>query len=125
MNTHTDKAAELDAYIKDIRRRCNLDSWTHFVNDVDVPGDLYPALASNRPELIKAIPPRQLEPEEAKALFNIIGTLIETNAALKEHAAHTAKMVLQWGDAFKHLRSLGYSIERFATFDHAEEVSEE
>jgi hypothetical protein len=87
------------------------------VDELKIPAELYPALATGRPELIKLAAPRDLTATEAEALYKIIGCLIETNVALREHAAQLAVFVGQWSDAFKHLRSLGDRINRFAMFD--------
>lgn len=118
MTKPRDKAEQLEADIKRLSQACKLDNWTQLINEVDVPYDIAPALLSGRPELIKIIPPRDITANEAKALFNIIGSLIETNSALQEHAAQLSLFVGNWADAFKHLRSLGDKIQRFAQFDH-------
>jgi hypothetical protein len=118
MNDRKSKTQELDEQIKRLAKECKLDSWTAFVDPVDVPGDFYPALASGRPELIKLIQPRALSADETKALFQIIASLIGTNMALREHAEQLALFTHNWADAFKALHSVGERIERFARFEH-------
>jgi hypothetical protein len=114
------KPSDLEMSIQYHAEKCKLDNWTAFVNPIDVPADIFPALQSGRPELIKLIQPRELTAVEAKALFNIIGTLIETNTALRDHAAFVSQFVGNWADSFKALRSVGDRIVRFAAFDHGE-----
>lgn len=118
------KTQELDERIKQLAVNCKLDAWTAFVNEMQVPGDIYPALASGRPELIALIQPRALSADEAKPLFDIIASLIGTNMALREHAEQLALFAHNWADAFKALHSVGQRIERFANFDH-EEIEDE
>lgn len=112
------KAAELDAEIKRLASACRLDAWTAFVDEMKVPSDIYPALASGRPELIELIQPRALTAEEAKPLFAIIATLIGTNFALRQHSEQLAAFTHNWADSFKALHAVGSRIERFANFDH-------
>lgn len=113
-----DKAHELNEQIKRLASECRLDSWTALVKDTAVPGDIYPALSSGRPELIALIQPRDLTAAEAKVLFDIIASLIGTNIALKEHAQQLALFTKIWADAFKQLESVGDRVQRFAQFQH-------
>jgi hypothetical protein len=116
---------QLEEQIIRLSQQCKLDTWTQFVDELKIPMDIYPALASGRPELIKLAKPRDLTAVETEALLNIIGCLIETNFALREHAAQLADFVGTWTDAFKHLRSVGDRIQRFALFDHEQEIGDE
>jgi hypothetical protein len=118
MNDRKNKAQELDEQIKLLASECRLDAWTAFVDEMAVPGDMYPALASGRPELLKLIQPRAMTADEAKPLFDIIASLIATNMALREHAEQLALFAHNWADAFKALHSVGERIERFAKFEH-------
>lgn len=120
MNHANDRAQQLDNEIKRLASACQLDGWNAFVDDILVPGDIYPALASGRPELIKLIQPRALSADEAKVLFDIIASLIGTNMALREHAQRVAQFTDNWADAFKALHSVGNRIQRFANFEHDE-----
>src|SRR4051812_34789126 len=101
MNKHSSKKQQLQDDLVRLSKSCRLDNWTAFVNEMTVPADIYPALASGRPELIKIIQPRELTAAEAKALFDIVGTLIETNMALREHAERLAQLTDTWADSFK------------------------
>jgi hypothetical protein len=111
------KSEELDIKIKRLAEQCKLDSWTSFVDEMKIPGDLYPALASGRAELLRLVQPRDLSADEAKVLLNIIATLMNTNMALREHAEQLALFTHNWADAFKQLKSVGERIERFANFE--------
>jgi hypothetical protein len=114
------KAEALDDEIRRLAALCKLDSWTAYVDPMTVPSDIYPALLSGRPELLKAVQPRALSADESKVLFDIIGNLIETNIALRDHASQLASFTHIWTDAFKQLHSVGERIERFAKFQHGD-----
>jgi hypothetical protein len=124
MNDRKNKTQQLDEEIRRLASECKLDNWTAFVDEMKVPADIYPALASGRPELLKLMQPRALSADEAKVLFNIIGSLISTNMALREHAEQLALFTHNWADAFKALRGVGERIERFANFEHDAEEEE-
>lgn len=119
-----DKTQELNELITDLASRCKLDNWNQFTEEVKVPAELLPALMSGRTELLKLVPPRALTAEEAAAMYKLVAVLMETNAALKEHAEQLALFTQNWADAFKHLHSLGNRIKRFAMFDHRESEDE-
>lgn len=120
-----DKARELGDEINRLAAECKLDNWTELVDEIKVPAEIYPALMSGRPELIKLIQPRDLTADESKVLFDIIGTLIKTNTALRDHAEQVAQFVDNWAGAFAQLRSAGAKIQRFANFEHADMIEEE
>jgi hypothetical protein len=120
-----DRRAELDADIARLSKAAKLDGWAAFVRELDIPMDIYPAIASGRTELLAMIRPRDYSKEEMVKIFKLIAGLIETNVALREHAEQTSHLVDIWSDAFKQLESLGQRIKRFATFDHAEQEAEE
>lgn len=125
MSPRQTNAERLNEEIKRLAALCKLDSWTSFVDDMKVPSDIYAALASGRPELIKAVSPRALTAEQAKPLFDIIASLIGTNVALRDHAQQLAHFTHIWTDAFKQLHSVGDRIERFANFKHGVDEVEE
>jgi len=128
MNSRINQAnriQQLEDQLTRLTAECKLDSWTAFVDEMKVPNDIYVALATGRPELIKAIGPRDLKAEEAEALFSIISSLLKTNMALREHAEQLACFTDQWIQAFKALFSVGRRINRFAYFDKAETDDEE
>lgn len=119
------RAVELDAEIKRLSVACRLDAWNAFVEEMKVPGDIYPALASGRPELIKLVQPRALTADEAKVLFDIIASLIGTNIALREHAEKVAQLVDNWAGMFAGLQGTGQRIQRFAQFDRDASLDDE
>lgn len=110
------KERALEEQIKRLAKDCKLDSWNSFVENMTVPTDIYAALMTNRPELLKACPPRELNKEECAALYGVLAGLMQTNAALREHAQDLAHFVDTWGSAFKQLHSVGNRIQRFANF---------
>lgn len=114
------KTEELDALINELGPRCRLDSYTSFVQELPVLRELMPALATGRTELLAAANPRPLSQDECAAMFKLVGGLIETNFALREHAEQLALMTTNWAQAFKHLHSVGDKVARFANFQPVE-----
>lgn len=112
---------DLNDHITEINERQRLDSWTAFVDELQVPSELYPAILTLRHELVRAAPVRAMNEQEVRALYALIAGLLETNAALREHAQEVAKLVSNWGDAFTALRGVGRRIENFANFRRDEE----
>jgi hypothetical protein len=125
MNNRRNKTEQLDAEITRLAKACKLDGWNSFVDEMTMPGSVYLPLATGRPELIRVIKPCDLTAEQVKPMLNMIATLIETNVALRDHAAQIAHMVEIWADAFKHLHSVGEKIERFANFKTVTEEDSE
>lgn len=119
------KERDLEALIKQLAEKCKLDSWNSFVENMQVPADIYPALMTNRPELLKIAPPRALSKEECAVIYKILAGLLETNAALREHAEQVAHFVDLWSDAFKHLRGLGERIQKFANFRYQDDENDD
>lgn len=106
----------LDAEIDRLSEATKLNSWTDFIDALNVPADLFPALMANRPELVKLVKPRPLSTDEHKVYLELIAGILETNRALREHAQQLAQLTGNWADAFTALRSIGQRIERFANF---------
>jgi len=118
----------LNAEIDEARRNARLDSWNSFVEPLNVPSDIYPAILTLRHELMKTAPARALTAEECKTVYAVIGGLIETNAALRFHAERLAQLVDSWAGNFKALERTGQRIQRFANFGDVgadEETDEE
>lgn len=111
------KAVYLDNIIDMYVAKNKLDSWSAFVKDCAVPADLYPALATARPELIALAGARDMTALEVATLYKLIASLMETNMVLKEHAEQLSIMVKNWLGAFKHLHGVGDKINRFANFE--------
>jgi hypothetical protein len=113
--------AEIDRLVEDTK----LNSWTDFVDALNVPNDLFPALMSNRPELIKIVKARPLSAEEHGVYLELIAGLMKTNAALREHASQLARLTTNWSHAFVGLRNIGQRIERFANFKRSTSSEED
>src|SRR5262252_8342811 len=82
----------IQAEIAEYRDKTKLDSWNSFVEELQVPGDLYPALVTMRPELVRAATPQALDRDQCIVLYKLIAGLLETNAALREHTARVAQL---------------------------------
>jgi hypothetical protein len=102
-----------------------LNSWNSFIEELQVPGDLQAALLTGRGTLVKIAPPRALSAEECETLYKLIGGLIDTNAALREHAAEVAHLVDLWAGSFTQLDTLGRRIQHYANFRVPEKEEEE
>jgi hypothetical protein len=107
-------AERLNDYITELSNKASLDSWNSFVEELRVPGDIAPMLTSGRHQLRP--PGRALTAEECEVLYRLIGGLVETNAALRQHAHELAHLMHIWTDAFKQLHTVGYRIQQFANF---------
>lgn len=111
-------ADELNAKIADLAARATMNDWNAFVRELPVPHDLMLALMTARPELIRLVQPREYSAKEMMAMFELVAGLLETNAALREHAQQVSHLVSNWASAFDQLRSIGEKIELFANFQH-------
>lgn len=116
-NAKTHAREERLAQLRELSAACTLDSWNSFVRELTVPGDLVPALLTNRPELLGLLKPRALSEEECGQLYTLIGGLLETNAALRQHAQTTAQLVEDWMSNFVGLQATAEKIQMFANFD--------
>jgi len=121
--TKPSKTERLAAHVKELRERTSLESWNAFIREMAVPSDLFPALMTGRTQLLPK--GRPLDASECQVLYNIIGTLMDTNAALREHTEQTGILVKEWGDAFKGLFTLASHIETFANLRQDGELEEE
>lgn len=113
----------MDADIDRLIEQTKLNSWTDFVDALNVPTDLFPAMMSNRPELVKLVKSRPLSAVEHQVYLDLIAGLMETNAALREHASQLARLTTNWSHAFVGLRNIGQRIERFANFKRSTSTS--
>ena len=111
-------AKDMDVAIIELARKAKLDAWNAFVEELKVPSELFPALMTNRPEMVRLAPRRPLSAEEADALYNLIAGLIETNSALREHAAQVATLVQDWMSGIHGLISTARKVRQFARFEH-------
>ena len=114
----------LSNLIDQLSKSAKLDSLTSFVDEVRVPADIYAALQSGRPELIRIVQPRPLAEDDCRELYKLIAVLIETNMAFRAHAEQVAQLVNIWADAFKQLERVGLRIENFANFRHPEAIQD-
>lgn len=114
------KEQELNDRIIDLAKRQRLGGWNEFVEELKVPSELVPGLITMRPELIRLTSVRPLTASEGQALYTLIGALIETNMALREHAQGVATMVENWTGSIYGMVKLAGRIERFAEFRHAD-----
>lgn len=111
---------ELDEAVIELARKATLESWGSFVEELQVPSEIYPALVTNRPELLRLAQPRALTAEEVGVLYRLIGGLLETNAALRAHASQVANLVHDWRAAVDGFVSTARKVENFAQFHHSD-----
>lgn len=116
---------ELQERVIELAAKAKLDSWNSFVEELPVPAELFPALVTNRVELIKLAKPRGLSLEEVAALYKLIAGLMETNQALREHASNVATLVQDWLATQAGALTLARKVAAFARFQHDYVESEE
>jgi hypothetical protein len=71
--------------IADIHEK--MESWSSFVRALNIPSEIAPAFMTGRVELMRLARPRPLSEEECRVLYELIGGLLETNMALRDHAS--------------------------------------
>jgi hypothetical protein len=106
--------------IAEYRDKAKLDSWNSFVEELKVPSELYPALLTSRPELVVAATPRAMNADECKIIYKLIGGLLETNAALREHTARVAQLAENLSSQMLGFQRVAHQIELFANFKNPE-----
>lgn len=119
------RSEQIGDLLADYISSAKIDSWAAFVGELQVPSDLYPALLTMRPELLKAVTPRALTADEHRTLLNLIAGLIETNVALRMHAQEVSTLANGWLDQFRGLDTVGRRIVAFAAFDRADQPADE
>jgi len=115
----------LDNQITDLAERCRLRDWSHYIESIELPQDVLPALMTGRPELLRTVRPRALTEDEAAKLYKAMAGLIETNMALREHAEQLAQLTNNWAQQFAGLHGVGEKIQRFANFKRSYDEVEE
>lgn len=115
---------ELDERVVELSKQAKLDSWNSFVEELQIPSEVYPALLTNRPELIRLARPRPLNEEEVAALYKLIAGLLETNQALRLHAQQVGDMTREFSGALRGVITTAVKLKRFAQFRH-DEVDDE
>lgn len=111
---------QTEAKILEIQERMR--TWNDFVREIKVPAEIAPAFQTGRIELIKLARPRALSAEECGALYDVIGGLLETNQALKEHAQLVGDLV---ATTHQGLKGAVHAVERMRRFAAFEEPVEE
>jgi hypothetical protein len=102
--------------VAEYRSKAKLDSWNSFVEELQVPSELYPALVTNRPELLRLVQARPLTSDECAVIYKLVAGLLETNAALRLHTARVAQLTNNLNGAMKQFGSAAQSIQQFANF---------
>lgn len=121
----TSSEERLNTYLDTLIEKGRLESWTSFVEALEVPTELLPAMMTNRAELVKLVVPHAQTANEHAVYLKLIAGLIETNSALRKHSEHVAHLINNWSGAFKALRNVGQRIEAFAQFKHSNKIEEE
>ena len=109
----TDWDAKLLERINQVSR---LESWTSFVESINVPGDILPALMTGRPELLRIVKGRALTADECTAIYKLVSVLIDTNMALREHAQLVAQLTQNMMGGFQAINAHAKRIDDFANF---------
>lgn len=125
MSSNPKKNALLDEILEEVEQAQPLDHWTSFIETLHFPREMAPAMVTGRPELLAILQPRDLTAAECKVMFDLIGGLIRTNIALRQHAEKVSQLTDNWAGAFKQLASVGYDIQAFAKFERVEGAREQ
>lgn len=112
---------ELNDLIDRLNDASGLDDWNAYAESVDVPGELFPALMTGRPELLALLQPRAMTAEEVGKLYKLISVLVRTNQLLQQHARAVAHQVDIWSDSFKQLATVGHRVQLFANFKRTDQ----
>lgn len=107
---------ELSELVLNLRKASKLDSWSSFVEELKLPSEIFPAIMTGRPELLRIAQPRAITAEEHAAYLALIAGLIETNAALRAHTEQVAHLVETWMGQFQGSFALAQQINQFAAF---------
>jgi hypothetical protein len=102
-----DRLAEINA---------QMEHWTSFIRALDVPGDLVPAFASGRVELVRLAQPRPISEAECRVLYDLIGGLLETNRVLRDHAQAVADYAQVIAGNVKGVLTTAERLQRLAEF---------
>jgi hypothetical protein len=120
-----ERIEDLNAMVTAAQASTALESWNAFIETLDIPREIAPAIFTGRPELLALMQPRTLDAAECKVMFALISNLIRTNVALRTHAERTAQLVDNWTGAFAALRGVGEDIQRFANFERVDDEQED
>jgi prophage DNA circulation protein len=112
----TDATTERDAMVQALHDSMALRSPAEFVETMELPHDLYVAIATGRPELITLATARDMTAAEVAELYEVIAVLIRTNYALQVHARELAKMASDFGRQMHGAARQIAAIEQFADF---------
>ena len=115
----------LNAEIDELSGKTSLDGWNAFIRNLQVPGDVAPAIMSARGELLRLVPPRELSADEHKVYLDLIGGLLETNAALRRHAEQVSQIAEQLRPLVKGFAKTCLRLEGFARFEKTDDVVED
>lgn len=106
----------LEEQIAKISAAPSLDSWSSLVEEVQCPPEVFAAIMTGRPEVLRAAPATSLEPAQVRELYKVLAVLIETNAALQKHAHGLSDLTREWSRTFKGLIRLARATEDYAAF---------
>lgn len=110
--------------IKDLSSRSKLRSWNELTRTVSLPAELAAALHTHRVELIRTVTPRAMTADEVGNLYDFIGTLIETNMALTEHAEQLAQLADTWAQSIRGAVGLTEQVRLFANFKEVDDAGD-
>lgn len=88
-----ERITEQEARLRDLHDK--MSGWNEYVREMKVLPDIAPALSTGRAELLALMAPRPLTAEECGVLFDMLGVLIETNNALRQHSELLAQVAEQ------------------------------
>lgn len=96
--------------------QAKLSKWSDFISELQVPGDIVPAISTGRIELLKLAQPRPLSVEECNVLYKFIGGLLETNQALQQHASLISRMAAEVERTISGVEGVAGRLRAYADF---------
>lgn len=116
---------EFNDRIVALAKQAKLDSWNSFVRELPLPAEIMPALQTGRPELLVLAQPRPMNADEVGAMFKLVGGLIETMFALREHAEELHHLARDLRQQYSGTVRLAEKIEQFAGFEHEQLIDDD
>jgi hypothetical protein len=114
-----------DELLAELEALGHLKKWSEYTKDVKAPTQVIAALLTGRPEILHWGKPRSLNEEECAAVYDLIGTLVETNMALQRHAQALTQLTHNMRDNAKGIMRMIDQIHDFANFRSSDEREEE
>lgn len=96
--------------------QASITKWNDFVRELQVPGDMAPAISTGRLELLRLAQPRALSTDECAILYQLVGGLLETNQALQRHASLISNLAAEVHGSIAGAEGIAGRLEAYANY---------